>query len=100
MSIQWLLPIFYPKALRGSQTYKFKILGPRYQDREGGYTRVMKLLHTRADVNAPMVVIDIVDRPGEICAARPPLKCLSEVLKKVGIEPIIVQQADTPSTTN
>uniref|UniRef100_A0A7S2RUF5 Large ribosomal subunit protein bL17c n=1 Tax=Eucampia antarctica TaxID=49252 RepID=A0A7S2RUF5_9STRA len=74
----------------------FEILGPRYQDREGGYTRVMKLSHTRAGDNAPMTAIEYFDRPCEIRAARPPPKHLSEV----GIEPVIVQQPATPSTTN
>ena len=86
-------------ALRGSQTDGFENLGLRYQDREGGYTCVMKLSHTRAVDNAPMAVIEYVDRPGEIHAAQPPLKHLSEVLKEVGIEPIIVQQTATPSNT-
>jgi len=66
----------------------FEILGPRYQDREGGYTRVMKLSRTRKGDNAPMAVIEYVDRPGEIRAARPPPKRLQDVLKEVGIQPI------------
>lgn len=50
----------------------FDVLGPRYQLREGGYTRVMKLAQPRVGDNAPMAVIEYVDRPGEIRAARPP----------------------------
>jgi len=70
-------------------TKLFEILGPRYQDREGGYTRVMKLAKNRAGDNAPMAVIEYVDRPGEIRAARPPPRMiarnLEEVLAEVGI---------------
>eukprot|EP00555_Chaetoceros_dichaeta_P003776 CAMPEP_0198249402 /NCGR_PEP_ID=MMETSP1447-20131203/946_1 /TAXON_ID=420782 /ORGANISM="Chaetoceros dichaeta, Strain CCMP1751" /LENGTH=134 /DNA_ID=CAMNT_0043934027 /DNA_START=178 /DNA_END=582 /DNA_ORIENTATION=- len=70
-------------------TKLFEILGPRYQDREGGYTRVMKLSKNRAGDNAPMAVIEYVDRPGEIRAARPPpkriAKNLEDVLAAVGI---------------
>jgi large subunit ribosomal protein L17 len=50
----------------------FDVLGPRYRFREGGYTRVMKLAKSRAGDNAPMAVIEYVDRPGELRAARPP----------------------------
>eukprot|EP00560_Eucampia_antarctica_P000359 CAMPEP_0197842472 /NCGR_PEP_ID=MMETSP1437-20131217/46760_1 /TAXON_ID=49252 ORGANISM="Eucampia antarctica, Strain CCMP1452" /NCGR_SAMPLE_ID=MMETSP1437 /ASSEMBLY_ACC=CAM_ASM_001096 /LENGTH=47 /DNA_ID= /DNA_START= /DNA_END= /DNA_ORIENTATION= len=46
-----------------------------------------------------MAVIEYVDRPGEIRAKRPSPKSLSEVLKAVGIEPIIVHQPATPSAT-
>lgn len=50
----------------------FDVLGPRYQLREGGYTRVLKLAQPRAGDNAPMALIEYVDRPGEVRAARPP----------------------------
>ena len=75
-------------------TKLFEILGPRYEDRDGGYTRIMKLSKTRAGDNAPMAVIEYVDRPGEIRAARPPpkrLEGLEKVLKEVGIRPIPIQ---------
>jgi len=53
-------------------TKLFEVLGPRYLLRQGGYTRVLKLAKRRAGDNAPMAVIEYVDRPGEIRAARPP----------------------------
>ena len=40
-------------------TKLFEVLGPRYQDRDGGYTRVMKLSRNRAGDNAPMAVIEV-----------------------------------------
>ena len=70
----------------------FEVLGPRYGDREGGYTRVMKLSKNRKGDNADMAVIEYVDRPGEIRAARPPpkriLDKLDDVLGEVGIKSI------------
>lgn len=39
----------------------FDVLGPRYQDRQGGYTRVLKAGFRHGD-NAPVAVIELVDR--------------------------------------
>lgn len=39
----------------------FDVLGPRYGERNGGYTRVMKAGFRYGD-NAPMAVIELVDR--------------------------------------
>ena len=39
----------------------FDVLGPRYKDRAGGYTRVLKAGFRYGD-NAPMAVIELVDR--------------------------------------
>jgi large subunit ribosomal protein L17 len=39
----------------------FDILGPRYTDRQGGYTRVLKAGFRYGD-SAPMAVIELVDR--------------------------------------
>ena len=39
----------------------FETLGPRYQSRTGGYTRVLKAGFRYGD-NAPMAVIELVDR--------------------------------------
>jgi len=80
-------------------TKLFEILGPRYSDRDGGYTRVMKLSRKRQGDNAPMAVMEFIDRPGEIRAAKPPpsrlvrnlmgskeMKGLPDVLAEVGIK--------------
>ena len=39
----------------------FAVLGPRYKERAGGYTRIMKAGFRYGD-NAPMAVIEFVDR--------------------------------------
>ena len=39
----------------------FSTLGPRYKDRSGGYTRVIKAGYRHGD-SAPMAVIELVDR--------------------------------------
>jgi large subunit ribosomal protein L17 len=39
----------------------FAVLGPRYQDRNGGYIRVLKAGYRHGD-NAAMAVIEFVDR--------------------------------------
>ena len=40
----------------------FKELGPRYQTRPGGYTRILKMGFRVGD-NAPMACVELVDRP-------------------------------------
>ena len=77
-------------------TKLFDVLGPRYELREGGYTRILKLSKNRAGDNAPMAVIEYVDRPGEIRAARPPQKLqqalamngIEQALQDMGIKPV------------
>ncbi len=39
----------------------FEVLGPRYQERQGGYTRVLKAGFRYGDA-APMAVIELVER--------------------------------------
>jgi large subunit ribosomal protein L17 len=39
----------------------FEVIGPRYKDRNGGYTRVMKAGFRYGD-NAPVAVIEFVER--------------------------------------
>ena len=42
----------------------FSVLGPRYKDRHGGYTRVLKAGFRHGD-NAAMAIIEFVDRDPE-----------------------------------
>lgn len=47
----------------------FNEIGPRVQNRPGGYTRVLKFGYRDGD-NAPMAIIELVDRaPAETPAA-------------------------------
>jgi large subunit ribosomal protein L17 len=46
----------------------FNELAPRYKDRPGGYTRILKCGFRSGD-SAPMAYIELVDRPEEAIAA-------------------------------
>ena len=47
---------------RDNVTKLFNELGPRYQTRPGGYTRILKMGFRVGD-NAPMALVELVDRP-------------------------------------
>ena len=47
---------------RDAVTKLFGELGPRYQTRPGGYTRILKFGFRVGD-NAPMALVELVDRP-------------------------------------
>ena len=49
----------------------FAELGPRYQTRPGGYTRILKMGYRVGD-NAPMALVELVDRP-EFEETSPPV---------------------------
>ena len=48
-------------------TKLFAELGPRYQARPGGYTRILKIGYRVGD-NAPMAFVELVDRPEPVAA--------------------------------
>lgn len=47
---------------RNAVTKLFEVFGPRYQERNGGYTRILKMGFRQGD-NAPMAFMELVDRP-------------------------------------
>ena len=47
----------------------FDVLGPRYQARPGGYTRILKM-GSRIGDNAPMAFVELVDRPEPVADAE------------------------------
>ncbi|MFM8701104.1 MAG: 50S ribosomal protein L17 [Hyphomicrobiales bacterium] len=56
----------------------FDVLGPRYKDRNGGYTRVLKSGFRFGD-NAPMAVIEFVDRDEDAKGLHSGLSMNSEI---------------------
>jgi len=52
-------------------TKLFNELGPRYQARPGGYTRILKMGFRVGD-NAPMAFVELVDRPDVQAEAAAP----------------------------
>jgi large subunit ribosomal protein L17 len=57
----------------------FEILGPRYNERQGGYTRVLRLAKQRRGDSAEMAVIEFVDREGELRKAKPPSSVTAQI---------------------
>lgn len=56
---------------RKSVTILFEEIGPRYKDRPGGYTRVLKKGFRTGDA-APMALVELVDRKKEVAKADAP----------------------------
>ena len=56
---------------RDSVMKLFNVLGPRYNTRPGGYTRILKMGFRVGD-NAPMAFVELVDRPAPAEAAPTP----------------------------
>eukprot|EP00511_Aplanochytrium_stocchinoi_P002132 CAMPEP_0204829338 /NCGR_PEP_ID=MMETSP1346-20131115/7455_1 /ASSEMBLY_ACC=CAM_ASM_000771 /TAXON_ID=215587 /ORGANISM="Aplanochytrium stocchinoi, Strain GSBS06" /LENGTH=129 /DNA_ID=CAMNT_0051959035 /DNA_START=170 /DNA_END=559 /DNA_ORIENTATION=- len=48
----------------------FDVLGPRYINRPGGFTRIVRVGHRRGDA-ADMCVMEFVDKEGELRKAKP-----------------------------
>ena len=49
-----------PKTGKDALQKLFDVLGPKYKERNGGYTRVIKTFNRRGD-NAPMAILAFVD---------------------------------------
>lgn len=61
----------------------FEVLGPRYKERNGGYTRVLRLSTERAGDAAEMALIELVE--DEVQPSKRPKKAVKPATKKVDI---------------
>jgi len=61
----------------------FETLGPRYKDRAGGYTRVMKAGYRYGD-SAPVAVIELVDRDESVKGTED--KARAEAMKEAAAQ--------------
>jgi large subunit ribosomal protein L17 len=60
-------------------TKLFSVIAPRYKDRAGGYTRILRAGYRRGD-RAEMAVLEYVGRPGEMRVAKPGVPLPSRVV--------------------
>jgi large subunit ribosomal protein L17 len=59
----------------------FDDLGPRFKARAGGYTRILRMV-PRAGDNAPMALMQLVDKPAPVVAEKPVAEKSSRKKKK------------------
>lgn len=69
----------------GSVKKLFEVIGPRYRERAGGYTRVLKAGFRSGD-SAPVGVIEFVDRNSEAKGADDKARHAEEVAAQGGIQ--------------
>ncbi len=50
---------------RKTTTKLFDVIGPRFKERPGGYTRILKLAKPRLGDNAPVAIWELVERSEE-----------------------------------
>jgi large subunit ribosomal protein L17 len=77
----------------------FELIAPRYQDRPGGYTRIIKLNNRLGD-NAPMSVIELVEeeftaKPKAKVPATEAAQPVPEVVAEAAAEPEQVAETAT-----
>jgi large subunit ribosomal protein L17 len=69
----------------------FAEIGPRFQDRSGGYTRIIKLPLRRIGDNGQLVLLQLVSEPPAASAVKPAPRKISEESEP----PEYIEEADT-----
>ncbi len=82
-----------PKALQAL----FETIGPRYQARQGGYTRVLKLSQNRHGDNAEMAIISLVENDIVQKPKKKPARKKAQAGKKVNITKAEDAEAKAPA---
>ena len=59
-SVPWSGSCIYNIRIQSALQHLFEELAPKYADRQGGYTRILKTMPRRGD-GAPMVILEFVD---------------------------------------
>lgn len=82
--------------LRNKDSVKklFEDLGPRFKTRPGGYVRILKA-GFRKDDNAPMAIVELVQRKAEVEAVVAPVKEAKSKAKAKVAKPVKEEVTDT-----
>lgn len=84
----------------------FDLIAPRYQERPGGYTRIIKLNNRQGD-NAPMAIIELVEEEftaktkakAPVAEAQPVIEPVEEAAEEVAAETTEEEVAAEPEQT-